>query len=145
MDKKIKIAFALNKENRFGKHHFGNADKYSIYEYQEHEQKIKYIEGIKNITNKSRGHGSKKKGLAIIQLLKEKGVNILVARRFGKNIKMVNKHFVPIIIKKEHPDGVINALNKHIRWIKDELFANKKEYKLFTIKTGILKSAIEKK
>ena len=145
MDKKIKFAFALNKKNRFGKHHFGDTDKYSIYEYQELEQKIKYVEEIENITNKSHGHGSERKGQTIIQLLKEKGVNVLVAMKFGKNIKIVNKHFVPIIISREHPDGVINALNKHIKWIKDELFKDKSEYKLFTIKTGILKSAIEKK
>lgn len=89
-------------------------------------------------------HGSKKKGLTIIEQLKKEDTKTLVSRQFGRNIKMINQHFIPVIIDKETPKDALEALSKHMRWIEDELNSNKDEFKLFTIKTGILKTVINK-
>ena len=89
-------------------------------------------------------HGSKKKGNTIVKFLREKGVNILVSMQFGKNIKIVNEYFIPVIIYSEKPDEALRMLKKHLHWIKDEWNNNISDYKLVTIKSGILKSVINK-
>ncbi|NQT78352.1 MAG: hypothetical protein HQ565_11605 [Bacteroidetes bacterium] len=141
----LRFAFAVNKDNQFVKKHFGDADKYIIYELKDGclEQISEEINQFKLLDEKHT-HGSVKKGNAIIDFLKGKGVNVLVSMRFGKNIKMINEHFVPVQISVKYPEEVINILKKHVHWIADEWENNKSDYKLFTIESGILKSSIEK-
>jgi hypothetical protein len=67
-----------------------------------------------------------------------------VSRQFGKNIQTVNKLFIPVIVNSETTDEVVSILKKHIRWIEDELTNKTLEYKLFTIRNGILKTIIKK-
>jgi predicted Fe-Mo cluster-binding NifX family protein len=142
---KLRFAFAVNNDNQFVKKHFGDADKYIIYELRDErlEQISEEINQFKSLDEKHT-HGSVKKGNAIINILKKKGVNVLVSMRFGKNIKLINEHFIPVQISLKLPDEVILILNKHLHWIVDEWENNKSDYKLFTIKSGILKSSIEK-
>jgi len=141
----LRFAFAVNSDNQFEKKHFGDADKYII--YQEESDKLVLSSDESNqfkLLDEEAEHGSRKKGKAIIEFLKGKNVNVLVSRQFGKNIKMINAHFIPVIISSEKPDEVIQVLTRHIHWIKDEWEHNKKSnFKLFTIKSGILKSSIE--
>jgi len=139
------LAFAVSNDNNFEKKHFGDADKYLIYKHV--SDTIELIEEHPNTfkqMDEEHQHGSKKKGNAIIDFLKGKNVNVLVSQQFGKNIRMINEHFIPVKISSEKPDEVILILNQHIRWIKDELQHAKSGFKLFTIKSGILKSSIEK-
>ena len=142
---KITFALALNEEGIFEKKHFGDTDKFAIYTYEKLE--FSYKEELPN-TFKSmdevQEHGSKKKGNAIISFLKEKGVSVLVSKQFGRNINMVNQHFVPVIIAEDEPDLVIKVLHKHMNWFKDELHNRKENYMLFHIKNGILKMHIKK-
>jgi len=142
---KLRFAFAVNKANKFEKKHFGDADKYLIYE-QVDDEMVLIVEEINNfkLLDEEYIHGSKRKGDAIIKLLKEKEVNVLVSMQFGKNIKMVNEYFIPVIIHSEKPEDAIKILSKHLHWIKDEWINNSFDYKLFTIKSGILKSSINK-
>jgi predicted Fe-Mo cluster-binding NifX family protein len=147
MGEKIIFAFAVTHHNNFGNKHFGDADKYLIYEFTQKE--VIFVEEIlnltKNIDEKAKPeHGSQKKGKAVIKFMKERGVKVLVAKKFGENIKMVNKRFIPVIIAKENPDDVSAILLKHLKWFKDELINKLEEYKLFIIKNGILKTAIKK-
>ena len=141
------MAFSVNNDNQCEKKHFGDADKYLI--YQEESDKIVLSSEELNrfkLLDEEVEHGSKKKGNAIIEFLKkEKGVNVLVSRQFGKNIRMINEHFIPVIISFEKPDEVIQILSRHVHWIKDEWEHKESNFKLFTIKSGILKSFIEDK
>lgn len=142
---KITFALALNNEGIFEKRHFGDSDKFAIYTYENHELSLK--EELPN-TFKSmdevQEHGSKKKGNSIISLLKEQGVSMLVSKQFGRNINMVNQHFVPVIIAEDKPEQVLDILQKHMNWFKDELKNRKENYMLFHIKNGILKMHIKK-
>ncbi len=141
----LRFAFAVNNDNQFEKTHFGDADKYII--YQEESDKLVLSSEESNqfkLMDEEAEHGSRKKGKAIIEFLKKNGVNVLVSRQFGKNIKMINAHFIPVIISSEKPDEVIQILTRHLHWIKDEWKQKESNFKLFTIKAGILKSAIEK-
>ncbi len=68
----------------------------------------------------------------------------MVSQQFGKNIKIVNEHFIPVKISSERTDEVIRILTQHLFWIKDEWELKKSNFKLFTINSGILKSSIKK-
>jgi len=142
----LRFAFAVNNDNQFEKKHFGDADKYLIYQ-EESDKIVLSSEELNHFKLLDEGvvHGSKKKGNAIIEFLKkEKGVNVLVSRQFGKNIRMINEHFIPVIISFEKPDEVIQILRRHLHWIKDEWEHKNSNYNLFTIKAGILKSSLKK-
>jgi len=142
----IKIAVAVSHSNKFESVHFGNADKYLIFEWNGNEISLQ-----NELTNSFKSfdeeqvHGSKKKGNLIIELLKENNIQVLVSKQFGINIKMVNRHFIPVIINKDTSEDILlAALIRHIFWIEEELKSHRDEYKLFIIKKGILKTAIEK-
>ena len=139
----IKFAFAVNSFNQFQKKHFGDADKYLIYESNGSDlQLIEEVENPFKDDEFEKVHGSAKKGKSIIQFLKDKGVIVLVSKQFGQNLKLVNKHFIPIIIFEDEPDDVLDVISRHWHWIHDELTAEKDNYSLFTIKSGVLKSKI---
>ena len=140
----LKFAFAVNNDHHFEKKHFGDADKYLI--YKEDENDITFVSAHINqykSLDKETMHGSKKKGRAIIDFLKLNGVNVLVSRQFGKNISLINKHFIPVKISSEEPGEVIQILSRHLHWIQDEWEPGKNNFKLFSIKSGILKSSIK--
>ncbi|NCB08326.1 MAG: hypothetical protein EOM73_09205 [Bacteroidia bacterium] len=141
---KINFAFALNDEKMFEKKHFGEAEHYAIYSYE--KGKLILIETLPNSfisLDEGKVHGSKEKGLAIISFLKEKEVMVLVSKQFGKNIKMVSQHFIPVIIDEDQPEQVVEIIVRNIKWIKDELKNRNTGYMLFRIKTGILKTVVE--
>ena len=139
----LKFAFAVNTANRFKKNHFGDADKYLLYQVKSNElEPVAEENNIFKFFDEVQEHGSKKKGNEIIRLLKDKQVNVLVSMQFGKNIKMVNQHFVPIIIYQDDPGEVLEIINKHLHWIKAEWENKTADYNLFMIKNGILKSRI---
>ena len=141
----IKFAFAVNNTNQFDKNHFGDSEKFLIYEAS--SGSLDYFSEELNVfrnMDETKKHGLKKKGLAIIDFLKSKGVNVLVSMQFGKNIKIINEHFVPVIIYTDEPEKVIGTLNHHMHWISDELESTSSNYKLFSIKSGILKTVVKK-
>ena len=144
-NKSVKFAFAVNKVNAFEPKNFGNADKFLIYEWINNEFILLQAETnpFKNL-DEELPEGSTRKGQAIIDLLKSSNVNVLVSIKFGKNIQMVNSSFIPVIVSSETPDEVITTLKKHIKWIEDELKNKPAEFKLFTVKNGILKTPIKK-
>ena len=142
---RLRFAFAVNSENRFEKMHFGDADRYLIYT-EEAGEMILSSEEINSfkLLDEEHEHGSKRKGNAIIKFLKEKDVNVLVSTQFGKNINLINEHFIPVKISIEQLDEIIDILMKHLHWIRDEWENKSSGFKLFTIKSGILKSPIDK-
>ncbi len=143
---KIRFAFAVNNKNQFEKKHFGDAAKYIIKEWVNNEfiDIAEEINIFKNL-DESQAHGSKKKGEAIINFLQQKNVKALVSMQFGKNIKLVNKYFVPITVKSEELNDALNLLVKHMIWIEDELKQKSSDFKLFSINNGVLKSNINNK
>ncbi|MCF8360684.1 MAG: hypothetical protein K9H26_18160 [Prolixibacteraceae bacterium] len=141
----IRLAMAVNNSGQFQQKHFGDADKYMIYEKNTDGMKFvrSEINKFKNL-DEEQEHGSAKKGNAIIDFLKSKGVNVLVSRQFGRNIKMVNRHFIPVIIYTNTPEEVLPILSKQMKWITDEIDNNPSEHKLFIIKNGVMKTSITK-
>jgi len=144
-EKLIHFAFAVNHVDHFEAKHFGVADKYLIYKWDNDE--LVYFKETINLFktfDEEQEHGSQKKGRAIIELLKNSGVKVLVSKQFGKNIQMVNRHFIPVIVYTEKLNEVIPLLKKHMKWVEDELSHKPEEFKLFTMKNGVLKTIIKK-
>jgi SAM-dependent methyltransferase len=141
----IRLAMAVNHSSHFESKHFCDADKYLMYEWidgrfvflQEENNKFKDFD-------KEKEHGTQKKGVAIIDFLQSLNVNVLVSKQFGKNIQMVNCHFIPVIVPEDTPGQVLEILTKHMKWIEDELKNKSDEFNLFTISKGILKTRIKK-
>lgn len=126
----LRFAFALGETDQFEPKHFGEADKYAIYDWNEND-----LNWQTTITNpmqdfdEEQAHGSRMKGNGIIDLLKQENVQIVVSKQFGKNIKMINQHFVPVIVHSDHPSEAHQFLKDHIQWIRNELLKNN-EYDL---------------
>jgi len=135
----LRFAFAVNNYNSFEKKHFGDADKYLIYESK--QDRLVLVEELVNTFKEFEEgkHGLQKKGFLISEYLLQSGVNVIVSQQFGKNVSEVSKYFIPIVIYFESVDSVINALNDKIKWIQDEMTRKSERYKLFKIKSGILK------
>jgi len=142
---RLRFAFAVNDKNRFAERHFGDADRFLIYTLEAGKMVLssEEINNFKSL-DLEQEHGSKRQGNAIIKFLKEKDVNVLVSKKFCNNINMLNECFIPVIISLEQQDEIIDILDKHLHWIKDEWENNSSGFKLFTIRSGILKSAIAK-
>jgi predicted Fe-Mo cluster-binding NifX family protein len=146
MDKNtVRLAMAVNHSGHFESRHFGDADKYLMYEWtdgrfvflQEKSNKFKNFD-------EEQAHGSKKKGVAIIDFLQSLNINVLVSKQFGKNVQLVNCHFIPVIVPEDTPEQVLEILTKHMKWIEDELKNKTDGFNLFTISKGILKTRIQK-
>ena len=78
---KIRFAFAVNQSKQFKATHFGDAEKYLVYEFTKGEfcliaEQENLFLGIAEKTQ----HGSKKKGRAIIGILQNSGVDVLVSK-----------------------------------------------------------------
>lgn len=141
----LRFAFALNTKNQFEKDFFGNADKFMIYELVSGKlEKVFEIENeFKDETTDSTGINEQKAENITKKLIAE-DIKVIVSKQFGENIKLVNEYFIPIKIFSDLPDDAIQAINSHVHWIEDELGNFSSEYKLFIIKSGILKTSIDK-
>src|SRR6056297_897880 len=107
------IACATNDGQTFVDSHFGDANKYDLYEIT--EEGVSYINSVKNHTEEEEGvHADPKKAKGIASLLKQHDVQIGVSRFFGPNIKRVAKHFLPIIIpEKQIKEGLTILLTQY--------------------------------
>ena len=141
----IRVAFALNNEGEFERKHFGDADKYHIYQLDNGELNLLFeeVNQFKSL-EETTVHGEKSKADQIISFLENKRVTVLVSRRFGKNIRYIINHFIPVQVKEESPEKVKTILLKHMRWLQDELNNKPEEYKMFVMDSGILKTAVQR-
>lgn len=134
----LRFAFAVNKDGDFQEKHFGDADKYIIYEHDSKELVlVDEIENTKRDIDEETQHGSERKGNEIINYLKSHDVKVLVSMQFGKNIKMIDKHFIPVISFNSEFNEVVNAIEKNIELINDEAKNKETDYMLFRINNGM--------
>ena len=111
----IHFAFAVNGQNEFEKKHFGDSEKFVIYRWDGEDFIIaSEEENIFKDLDETHSHGSKKKGQEIIKFLKEKGVKAFVSKQFGRNIKLINQHFIPVITSDNNIEDVLRVLPNHI-------------------------------
>ena len=93
-------AFATNNGTTFMDNHFGDANYYDIYKISaSNSEFIKRIDNTVDIEEES--HADPKKAKGISGLLKSEGIQVVVSKVFGPNIKRIKKNFVCIITSKE--------------------------------------------
>ncbi|HDR88217.1 MAG TPA: hypothetical protein ENN63_01130 [Bacteroidetes bacterium] len=142
---RIRFALAVNRDGRFEKRHFGDASRFLVYEWDGrqwiflHEKLNIFREEEENPV-----HNLPEKGRKIMEYLESSGVDVLVSRQFGGNIRLVHRKFIPVIVSHTDPDEVMHVIGKHIQWIHDELTSRPEAYRLFKIKKGILKFPVKK-
>lgn len=118
-----KIACATDDGKNFISRHFGDAEKYLIYEYDEEKGKFIFLEEVENRPFKEAHDGDPKKASFISSILAPKGVNILMNKAMGPNIVRMRKSFVVVISRINF---IENALNKiDIDFVKRELAKEK--------------------
>jgi len=141
----LKYAFAVNPDNILVDSHFGDSDKFLIYEHSKNSGlTLKGEEfNIFKSFDEEQEHGSKKKAEAIVGLLKEKGVKVLISKQFGKNIIRMNKHFIPIIVSDNLVSELLESLIPHLNIITDEWTNRTPDFKFFSLKSGIFKKSIK--
>jgi len=134
---KIRIALAVNHQGIFEARHFGDADKFLIYEWDnQHFFLVSEEPNIHKNADDDELHGSQKKGNSIIEFFHHWEVKVLASKQFGKNMKMINQHFIPVIVHSDHPDEVVLTLNKHFGHLLDELSNSIGSFNHFNLKDG---------
>jgi len=116
----LMFAFATDEsENLKDDGHFGNAKYYAIYRISyEKEEFIERRDNIKIEENEEDKHGNYHKAKAVSSLLK--GIDVLVGKKFGPNIKRMRKRFVCIIIRKNSIEEAIKVVKVNMDRIKEE-------------------------
>ena len=124
----IRFAFAVDLENRFVEEHFGDADKFMIYEVA--DDNIYFVHSEANLfkvyEEDHDHHGDPKKGKRIIKYFTDKRIDVIVAKQFGQNIGIVKNYFLPVIISHDEPVEVKRILSSKLDEVK-ELLRNKKD------------------
>lgn len=140
----LRFAFAVNNENHFEDCFFGDADKFIIYQLVsgQLEQIYEVVNDNKSELKENNSDNNEKVNILIKHLLAN-DIKVIVSKQFGENIRIVNEYFIPVIISSENPEEAVEIINSHLYWIQDELNNFNSGYKLFTIKSGILKSSVE--
>jgi len=105
---KLKVALATNDGKNFSNGHFGEADKYYIYEFDTYN--YKYLKSIENNSIEETKHADPKKAKSIISILKKEGVKVVCNLAFGANINRVKKKLVPVITSKNSLDEGLKEL-----------------------------------
>ncbi|MCB0568567.1 MAG: hypothetical protein KDC66_02335 [Phaeodactylibacter sp.] len=131
----MKFAFAVSAENTFENQHFGDADKFLLFEWAdgaftllgEEPNPFKGQHGhhggqVHHHPNgqHGHGHGQHKKAALVTAFFQERGVQALVSRQFGHNIREVCRSFVPILVSESAVDAVCQRLEEHIEGIAAE-------------------------
>ena len=131
----IHFAFAVNDQNEFEKKHFGDSEKFVIYKWD--GEKFIITSEEKNTfkdLDETHTRGSKKKGREIIKFLKEKGVKAFISRQFGRNIKLINQHFIPIITSDTDIEDVLSILPNHINKVEVSIKDQPENHKLIDLR-----------
>ncbi len=139
----IRFALAVDSANNFDIKQFCCAWSFKIYEWDNRE--FRYLEEIINpFRNEKEDEISdrKRKGEILTGLLKKESIDVIVSRNFGFNVEIAVSNFIPVIVFSETPAEVRDILTKHIEWIRDELQNRAGDYKLFTIRQGIMKTSV---
>ena len=118
----LHFAFAVNKNNQFEDHFFGDADKFLIYKVISGELKLTHeIVNEFKYDIKENSFQKRERTENLIKYLLGNDVKVIVSKQFGENIKIGNGFFIPVIISKENPEEAVGIINEYLHWIEDEL------------------------
>jgi len=114
----LKIAFASDDEKHLIKDHFGDAKLYLVFEIG-----INKADLVKKVVNESpeeQKHADPNKAKGVAGLLKPYGVQVLVNKAFGGNIKRMKTKFVCVFSKSDTIEEAIATIQARFRDIVKE-------------------------
>ena len=116
----IRAAFATDDGKRFNNRHFGDADRYAIYEIG--KDGYRFVEKIENSSTEESGevHADPEKARSVASLLLERDVNTAVSRIFGPNIKRMRKRFVCLLMDDMPLEKAAELVREHFEAIEVE-------------------------
>jgi len=132
----LRFAFALNGNNEFENRHFGDSEKFAIYEWDGKEFRNIHedVNTFKDDDEHEHHHGDKNKGKQIVKHLGQKDVKVLVSKQFGRNIKVIDQHFVPVITSAKNVDEALSGLSGKIPDILKDIQSNPEHHKLVDLR-----------
>ncbi|MCK5807415.1 dinitrogenase iron-molybdenum cofactor biosynthesis protein [bacterium] len=129
--KTMHIAFATDEGKEFIDRHFGDANFYDI--YNRCEDGLCFSKRVTNTTEEEEGHADPKKAKGITSILQKSGINIVVSRVFGPNIKRISKKFLCLVVSEGNIEESIDYIISHQEDLLSEM---EKETKIVKISLG---------
>ena len=121
------IACATDDGKNFISRHFGDAERYLIYELRDGQFVLTGT--IMNTTSEEEQHADPKKAKGVLGILAEKNVNVGLTKVFGPNIKRIKKHLVPVLISVDSiEEGLAKVLEAHEKVIEAINIGDKREH-----------------
>ncbi len=140
----LRFSIATNKDGLLEEKHFGEADKFLLYDL-DGEDLVLVGEEVNKIKEEAgEDFNLDEHAPLIIKFLKEKGINILVSLHFSDYVKEANEYFIPVMVTHKDPENVIESIKEHLYWILEEWNKNPSDFSLFILKKGVLKSHLKK-
>ena len=134
----INFAFAVSDAQIFEPKHFGDADNFLVYHWD--GEAMHFVEVLPNpFITFDEEHGSKRKGVAISDYLSEQMIDVIVSKRFGKNVQVVNQHFLPVMIDKVSKEECFAVLEQYMDDIILALAQKSEPYALYAIRGSELR------
>jgi len=115
----LTCAFASNDGKEFIKEHFGESRYYYIYKVGENGGS--FIKRIPNMSVEEEVHADPAKARSVASILKEENVQVVVARRFGPNIKRIRLKFAYLFLNKGTVEDGLKKVGENIEQLKDQL------------------------
>ena len=105
------LAIATDDEKHFIKRHFGDAESYLIYQLD--EAGWIFLKKIGNSSEEETMHADPVKAGSISEVLKDEGVQVLVSKAFGPNIKRMIKKFACILVHDKSIESGLDNLTQN--------------------------------
>ena len=112
------------------KGHFGSAPQFRLFKMD--ATSVTYLRSVDNPRGPAspegpdahsheghhHGQGDGHQGHGIGRLLGDEGVQVMVSRAFGANIKRMRQRFLPVVVRSERVDDAVAMLQAH--WVQIE-------------------------
>lgn len=108
-------AFGTDDGVHFTNRHFGDSNRFDIYELSDNE--IKFIKQIDNNSIEETTHADPKKAKSIAKLLEEQRVTVVFSKQFGPNIKRIKNNFVCIKVENDDLESIKTLAIENINTI----------------------------
>lgn len=112
-------AFGTDDGIHFTDRHFGDSNRFDIYELSNNE--FKFIKQVDNNSIEETTHADPKKAKSIAKLLEEHEVTVVFSKQFGPNIKRIKNNFVCIKVENDDLESIKTLAIENINTI-DEMW-----------------------
>lgn len=116
---RIIAALATDDGQTFVDRHFGDAQRYLIYEIT--PSAAKHLTTLDNsVEGEEEGHSDHKKARNIGELLNKERVQVLISKKFGANINRMKKNYVCVLMNDNQITDSVKAIQQNYDAIVEE-------------------------